>query len=415
MISTYNGRSRRALVALALAAALIGGAVASGPMADAAAPPSEQVSGEHLPPATNFLFWPAQLRPAGFRNMAKLFVAEPVAKGSRVRPLPAGRPLSIRYREADKVKTVEDYMSDNFTGGLLVLSEGKIVLERYGLGLDEDHVWTSMSVGKSFTSTLVGAAIKDGAIGGVNDPITKYVPELRGTAWEGVTLRNALTMSTGIAYNEDYRHGGDGMRIVGPQVPGEAHTQGMDLVAFMARSPREAAPGSQFNYASGVARLLGVVVANATHRKLNEYLSEKVWVPAGMEHEATWIKDGSGRIMSSGFLNATLRDFARFGLFFMQGARENGQSVLPEGWMAEATSPLVASDDPKVRYGYQWWVYPDGTYRAIGVFGQMIYVNPKRDRVVVTLSAWPSAEWKPGYARQQKLIDAIGRALDPPR
>ena len=374
---------------------------------------SNGVPKEKLPPATNFVLWPKESRPAGFRNMDKIFVTAKVAHGPSITPLPvAETPLVVRYQEGEREKSVDDFMADNFTAGLLVLYQDRIVLERYGLGLNKDGAWTSNSVAKSLTSTLVAAAIKDGAITSVDDLITKYVRELRHTAWDGVTIRHALTMSTGVAYNEQYSAKGDGGQIMGPAALGGGKPEGTDLIQFLAASPREAPPGTKFNYASSVARLLGIVVANATGRKLNDYLSEKIWQPAGMEHDASWIIDQSGRVMSSCCLNASLRDFARFGRFFIRGAMHNGQSVLPAGWVAEATRSAVATGWDDVGYGYQWWINPDGSYRAIGIFGQMIYLDPKRDLVIVTLSSWPEAEWDAGYDRQDRLVRAIVNAVD---
>ena len=322
--------------------------------------PQRRLSQSGFPPASQmFVFWLDDVRPAGFRNMAKLYVAAPVARGPRITPLPVSKlTLKASYREKGRIRTIADYMADNHTAGLLVLHRGRIVLERYGLGLGKDKVWVSNSAAKSFTSTLVGAAIKDGKIGSVDDPVTKYVPELRGSAWDDVTIRHALTMSTGIEYKEIYGQGGDGGRITGLAVPdGRPVPEGIDLLTFLAKSKRLAPAGTTFNYASSVSRLLGVIVANATGKPLNAYLSEKVWVPAGMEHDASWIVDGAGRIMSSGFLNATLHDYARFGRFFMLGGKdENGRSVLPDGWVAEATYPTQVADADGTGYGYQWWV-----------------------------------------------------------
>ena len=366
-----------------------------------------------LPPATNFILWPSDLRPAGFRNMDKIFVTAKIAHGRSVMPLAVAQsPLVVHYQEGGREKSVDDYMADNFTSGLLVLHKDNILLERYGLGLSRQGTWTSNSVAKSFTSTLVAAAIEDGAIAGVDDLITKYVPQLRGTAWDGVTIRDALTMRTGVAYNEQYTAKGDGGRIMGPAALADGKPEGTDLIDFLAASPREAPPGTKFNYASSVARLLGLVITNATGAELNDYLSQKLWQPAGMEHDASWIIDQSGRIMSSCCLNASLRDYARFGRFFMHGAMADGHSVLPAGWVAEATRPAVATGWGAVSYGYQWWINPDGSYRAIGIFGQMIYIDPQRDLVIVTLSSWPEAEWAVGYDRQSRLVGAIVKAVD---
>ena len=174
----------------------------------------------------------------------------------------------------------------------------------------------------------------------------------------------------------------------------------------MKKLPREAPPGSKWVYKTGESDLMGVLLSRATHKHPADYLSEKIWSKYGMERDAVWMLDRAGEELGGCCLSMTLRDYGRFGQFFMRGGKINGVSILPEGWVAEATRAQV----PK--YGFQWWVLQgDGSYDAQGIFGQAIHVDPKQDLVIVTSSAWPSADdekyWKNGSAYFAAVTDAL--------
>ena len=241
---------------------------------------------------------------------------------------------------------------------------------------------------KSLTSTLVGAAIHDGAIRTVDDPLTRYVPELHGSAYAGVTVRHLLTMTSGVRWVEDYTAAdSDNVRLYA--VP---HRPGTDtVVAYMRQLPRTAAPGIRGLYNTGETDLTGVLGRRATGKPLSAYLSEKIWrrdsgSHAGMETDATWIAE-DGREFGGSGLSATLRDLGRFGQFALEG----GSGVVHPAWFATATSPLQQTSTPGRGYGYQWWTLDDGAFAALGIFGQSIFVDPKRRLVIVLLSAWPEA------------------------
>lgn len=371
------------------------------------------LSAEDLPRPDNFVFWKASEISAGNRHMADLFTSESVAIGSRTVPLPQGNTLDVTYQQNGTAKTTDDFMREGKVAGLLVLHRGKIVLERYGEGQAAKDYWTSNSVAKSFTSTLVGAAIKDGAIGSVDDLMSKYVPELAEGSFAGVTIRDTLRMASGVRWSEDYSdRSSDSSVIRNLAYPGSTLPP-VDIVKYMATRPRVTKPGTEFLYDSGNSHLLGVVLERATGKTLPQYLSEKIWIPAGMEAPASVIKDRSGRPMASCCLNATLRDFGRFGLFMLNGAKDaNGVSVVPDGWIEQATNPALPTRMPGISYGYQWWVEANGAYRAIGIFGQMIRIDPKSETIIVALSAWPSATWQEGYANQAAFLDGVMRAIN---
>jgi CubicO group peptidase (beta-lactamase class C family) len=294
------------------------------------------------------------------------------------------------------------------TAGLLVLQDGRVRLERYALGHAAAGRWTSFSVAKSVTSTLVGAAIRDGYIRGLDDSLTRYLPELAGSAYDGVTVRHLLTMTSGVAFNEDYADpNSDIARLYrAPPPPGEDVN-----VAYMRRMPRQAAPGTRWNYKTPETNLTGLLVMRATGKPLATYLSEKIWRPYGMEQDATWLLD-DGREQGGCCLQVALRDYARFGQFMLEGGRAGGRAVVPDGWVAAATTRQADIGRPGSGYGYQWWTSDDGTYAARGIFGQLIHVDAARRLVIVTSSAWPVASGPEMSQRRARLIEEISRAVD---
>ncbi len=330
-----------------------------------------------------------------FRHIERLFPTRTIAHGTTVSPLlPADRPLThLEFVSRGRHWDLDDYLAVNRVSGLLVLKNGRVALEVYQNGNTPATHWMSMSVAKSITSTLIGAAIQQGYIGGVDDAVTRYVPRLAGSAYEGVSIRDLLTMTSGVRWNEAYTDAAsDRRRLLEVQIaqkPGAA----LDLMAAL---PRAAPPGTLNNYNTGETLVAGQVLHQAVKRSLSEYLSERIWKPAGMESDATWwlaSPDGI-EIAGSGF-SATLRDYARFGQFVLGGGRLHGQNVLPPGWVQEAGSPKQLKSGKRLDYGFYWWVAtptpatpdPEGAFYADGIFGQYIYINPKAQVVVVVWSA----------------------------
>jgi CubicO group peptidase (beta-lactamase class C family) len=244
----------------------------------------------------------------------------------------------------------------------------------------------SMSVVKSITATLIGMAIQDGSIQDIDDPLTDYLPQLTGTAYDGVTVRNLLQMASGVAWNETYIDAASDRRaMLEAQISGEPGA----ILRLMARLDRAAAPGTHWNYSTGETQVAGALVAAATGKNVADYLSEKIWVPFGMETDATWwLESPDGLEIGGSGLSATLRDYARFGLFMLKGGVIGGQPTLPDGWIEEATSAKTFGGE-KVEYGYMWWPLDDGAFAAVGIFGQFVYVHPESDLVVAMWSAQP--------------------------
>lgn len=347
------------------------------------------------------LFWDQPTRERNFRQMEKVFPGYVVKAGSRVKPLPAGAPLPVDGA------TVDAYMTANKVAGLIVVQDGRVRLERHGLGFGREGRWTSFSVAKSFTSTLVGAAIKDGFIKSVDEPVTRYIPELAGSGYEGVTIAQLLTMTSGVRWDEDYTDSNsDVARMYAKPAPA-----GMDAtVAYMRTLPRDTKPGEKFVYKTGETNLIGVLVSNAIgDRSIATYLSEKIWKPYGMEADAFWMVDPTGQEVSGCCLSVSLRDYARMGLFALEG----GAGLVPDGWIAEATRPHVTLNAAGFGYGYQWWTYPGGLYGGQGIFGQSITIDPKTKTVVAMVSAWPKATGSdltmPRLKFVSELVAAAGR------
>lgn len=373
---------------LVLAAAMIAAAACAQPLRKADRPiaAGPQVTaankGKLQQVGAAVLFWSQAQRDANFPHMESIFPGHVVKARGPVRLLPNGKPLAI------DAATVDAYFRDWNTAGLIVVQDGKVVLERYARGLTRQGRWTSFSVAKSFTSTLVGAAIRDGYIKSVDEPVTKYIPELAGSGYDGVSIAQLLTMTSGVKWNEDYADpNSDVARMFSIALkPGEDPT-----VAHMRTLPRADPPGTKWVYKTGETNLIGVLVHRATGRVLANYLSEKVFGPAGMERDGFWMTDQTGQEVSGCCLSVSLRDYARMGLFALEG----GKKSVRANWFAEATRAHAATGGPPgFGYGYQWWTYPGDIYGAQGIFGQTIVVDPKKRVVIAMVSAWPKATAK---------------------
>jgi CubicO group peptidase (beta-lactamase class C family) len=337
----------------------------------------------NLPTDRNVLFWSIPQRDAAFRAMDALPALAKVNiidAGEQVHPLPAGTPL--------KIADLDAYMKAQRTAGLVIVQDGKIRLEKYGLDFTAQGKWTSFSVAKSFTSTLVGAAIKDGHIKSVDDKVSVYIPDLRGSVYDDVSIKQLLTMTSGVRWNEDY---GDKNSDVARFNEHKAE-KGVDVtVSYMRKLPREAPAGTKWVYKTGETNLIGVLVSSATGKTVSQYLSEKVWAPYGMEQDGSWLLGATGHEISGCCIQASTRDFARFGEFIRGGAVIGGKPVLPADWLLPATSKQVGIGVAGKGYGYQWWTYDDGSFAAQGIFGQGIFIDPKRKLVIASNSNWPKA------------------------
>ncbi len=306
-----------------------------------------------------------------------------VTKGEHPLPLPEQLKNfdTLRYRIGEESYSIDDFMSRNHVAGLLVVKNGAIVQERYGLGNTKDSVWISYSMAKSVVSLLYGAAIEDGYISSLDAKVTDYLPALKHSSYEGVTIRHLLQMASGVQWNEDYA---DPKSDVGNYPGGNV----VRLLEFLGAKPRVAAPGTRFNYSTGETDLAGVVLRAAIGNNLATYLAHKIWTPM-MESPAYWATHGAGGGERGGCcLYATLRDYGRLAQFVLNdGMRPDGTRVVPQGWLKESTTPSPAAKG----YGYLWWLNEDRTFRASGIYGQGIYFNPAKNLAIVVLSSWTAA------------------------
>lgn len=359
-----------------------------------------------LPTNSDLLFWSTSQRDAAFRALDRLPAlakSRVVAAGGKPRALPPGPPLKLPI-------DVDAYMAGQRSAALLVVHDGKLRLERYGLGFDGDGRWTSFSVAKSLTSTLVGAAIRDGHIRSMDDKVSAYIPQMKGSAYDEVTIRQLLTMTSGVRWNEDYSDPDSDVARFSKHKPDEG---GDALVSYLRKLPREVPAGTRWNYSTGETNLVGVLVSQATGKPLATYLSEKIWVPYGMEQQATWILNKSGQEISGCCLQAAPRDFARIGQFILEGASVNGQSIVPEGWLKEATTSRTGIGRPGRGYGYQWWTYDDGTFAARGIFGQGLFIDPVRKLVIASNANWAGGSRDPAAAEaREQFYRAVQKAID---
>lgn len=357
-----------------------------------------------LPTNADVLSWSQRQREAAFRAMDRMPIlarSGVITPSPQPLPLPAGEPLDV--------PGIDDYMARQNTAGLVIVQDGKIRLERYGLGFDAQGRWTSFSVAKSFTSTLVGAAIQDGYISSLEDKVSRYIPDLRGSAYDAVTVRQLLTMSSGIRWNEDYEDPNADVAKFNDAKP-EA---GVDAtVSYMRKLPRAHPPGEVWHYNTGETNLIGVLVSSATKKPLSEYLQERIWHPAGMAATATWLQGKTGHEIAGCCLQAATRDYARFGLFVLANGDADGRQIVPPDWFGQATQKQKDIGQAGRGYGFQWWTYDDGSFAAQGIFGQGIFIDPQRRLVIASNSNWTRASRGPEPAAREEFYAAVQAAVD---
>src|SRR6266436_95845 len=292
-----------------------------------------------------------------FAHSDQWFPMRVVERGNAVRPLPAAKtPLkNVKFEAGGKHYDLFDYLALNRVAGLLILKDGQVVLEDYELGTGPSTHWPSYSMAKSASSTLIGAALQDGSIASLDDLVTKYVPVLKGSGYESVSVRNVIQMASGVKWDETYTdpksHRRAMLEIQLQQKPGS-------ILAFMASLLKAGAPGTIWNYNTGETFVVGAVLEGATHKPLAQYLSEKIWQPWGMEADAKWqLESPNGAGFAGGGLAATLRDFARIGLLVQADGVIDGKRLVPPGWFDEAGSGKEIGGK-QVEYGYLWWTFP---------------------------------------------------------
>ena len=339
-----------------------------------------------------------------FQNTSELYPTRTVSVSETHQPLLRNDAAleGFTYQYEGETRDLADLYTEMETSGLMIIHDGEVVHESYGRGADAGTRFTTWSLVKSITSTLVGVAVADGKIDSVDDQLVKYLPEVAGTAYDGVTIKQALQMSSGIRYDPNLFEGN--MEDTVEFMTNSVVTGKKPAFDLAIKYKREHEPGTKFNYNTAESQVLLELVRRVTGMDAAAYLEQKIWRPLGMEHSGEWVIDragADGAEIGGAFYNAALRDWARFGVFIEQGGVWNGEQILPVDWVDRAT----VSDDAHIRpgevhpnpnrgYAWHWWTYADGTFTASGANGQTLYIDRENDIVVARSSAWPE-----GYVR----------------
>ncbi|HAZ94350.1 MAG TPA: serine hydrolase [Porticoccaceae bacterium] len=329
-----------------------------------------------------------------FNRMHEMFPVNVLPPAEQVLEFESGvaaqLPTSFMYRGAEVLTS--EFITRTDSGALLVLKDGKVTFEQYWQTGGRDQTWLSMSVAKSFISALIGIAVDQGLIGDITQPVTDYVPELAGSAYDNVRIKDILQMSSGASWNEDY---GDPESDINRF--GRVFALGGSMNEFAATLVPDLPPGTYNRYNSTDTQVLGMLLTKVTGRSVNDYMIEMLWHPMGAENVGYWLTDAEGMEMAFGGLNITARDYAKLGEMYRMGGALNGQQIVPADWVQASITPdaphLMPGDNPNsdwpIGYGQQWWI-PEGDvgeFMAIGVYNQFIYVAPESNTVIVKLSA----------------------------
>lgn len=315
-----------------------------------------------------------------FSAMDRLFLTTPMARGDGpVSPLPAGPAMS-------PPEGMDDWIAERAVTALVVLKDGVIRHESYHLDTIPTDRRISWSVAKSYLSALMGIVLEEGAIDSLDDPVTRYAPELAGSAYDGASILNVLQMASGVTFDEDYLDFNSDINRMGRVL---ALGQSMDgFAAGLTETFVE--PGRQWQYVSIDTHVIGMVIRGATGRSIPDLMQEKLIAPMGLEADPLYITDGLGTAFVLGGLNLTTRDYARFGQMFLQMGEWNGRQIVPIDWVAASTEPSAPTAPGAEQYGLQWWMAPDapaGEYYARGIYGQYIYVNRAKGVVIAANGA----------------------------
>jgi CubicO group peptidase (beta-lactamase class C family) len=326
--------------------------------------------------AVNSLF-SAEKIVTNFSNMDRLFLTRALSRGEGpVSVLPKGPEVELPME-------VADWITSRTITSLLVLKDGQIAHESYHQGTGEADLRISWSMAKSMLSALFGIVLAEGKIASLDDAVTKYVPDLAGTAYDGATVRDILNMSSGVAFNEDYLDFWSDINRMGRVL-----ALGGSMDGFAAGlTERDAEPGARWHYVSIDTHVLGMIIRGATGEDIPELLERHILVPLGLEAAPYYLTDGEGVSFVLGGLSMTTRDYARFGQMIAQGGAWQGRQIVPRDWVEVSTRPQAPGN---VGYGYQWWIAEGagpGEVNAQGIYGQYIWIDRTRNIVIVATAA----------------------------
>lgn len=346
-----------------------------------------------------------------FHTIDSIFETRTVKAGPTASPMTTrAAPLNFTYAYKGQQIPAEDALERLYTNGLLIMKDGKVVYERYRNHTGPQTHFLSMSMSKSFTSLLIGLAVQDGAIKSLSDQIVTYVPELRGSAYDGVTIQNALDMKTGVDRSDAKQQQAgtpDAERREMIMIRNDRRVTDEALMVS-----RKGPPGQVFEYSTLNTTVLGWVLEKATKRRLTDYMSDKLWRPLGAQADGFFMMDGADEAAhpfnGMGF-NAQMRDYARLGQMMLDGGKVGGKQVIPAAWVEESVGGKHEPTSPGARQGYhnQWWL-DVGTqaYSAQGVGGQTIFIDPATRTVVVRMSYYPPNNREVG-SEQDAFLRAV--------
>jgi CubicO group peptidase (beta-lactamase class C family) len=325
----------------------------------------------------------------------------------------------LRRAPSPEVEALVDaFLDKNPNTGLIVLKGDRILAERYQYGRTAGHRLASASVAKTVLAMLVGIALQERKITSLDHAAGYYVPRMRTYPYSEISIRDLLTMSSGMA-SVDGLDGRDEDTKLLRNTLGRLTDGGFDTIKDF--QWRIAPAGTKFRYSSADSQVLGFVLATATHTKLADYLSEKIWQPMGAEANATWILDKSGNELGFCCLNAVLRDYARFGMLLANYGALDGKQIIPAEWVKAAITPqaphlAVGTATKNNGYGYQTWITHKTAPRfaALGQHGQAIFVDPVSKLVVVHTAVWADGDDRAARGAQFRLLEAIHSKLANP-
>jgi CubicO group peptidase (beta-lactamase class C family) len=313
------------------------------------------------------------------------------------------------FKRADRELGLDAFLDSQRNTGLLVLKGDTVLAERYQYGRTPQHRFASASVAKTILGMLVGIAVHENKLS-LDDRVDQYLPALKGHPYGETSIRHLLTMSSGVAFRETYTGRDEGERLIANTLWRKTEG-GVDTVLEF--NNREAPAGERWRYSSGDSQVLALVLRGAVGVPLATYLSEKLWQPMGAEANATWIIDKGGYETGYCCINATLRDYGRFGLLLANYGALDGKQIIPAEWVKAATTASA----PHLRvgvatqyngYGYQTWLIDrDARFAAFGIHGQAIFVDPAAKLVVVHTAIWADANDRAARGEQFRLWERI--------
>jgi CubicO group peptidase (beta-lactamase class C family) len=285
--------------------------------------------------------------------------------------------LPSAFNEEGKFQTFNEFLEENKTVSFLIIKDGKIVFENYFDGYTSESVLPSFSISKSIISALLGIAIDEGCIKSVHQPITDFLPELDSSTYGKITIEHLLNMRSGLKFNEGYFNPfGDVAKFY----------YGKNVEKYTFKTKIKDPPDQYYEYISVNTQFLTYILERATGTKCNVCLQDKIWKKAGMEYDASWNVDSKKYQSIKGFccINASIYDYAKFGMIYLNNGELNGVRIISEDWIDQSIRKTNGSlDSQNYPYHYGWRVKKDGAYFAKGILGQYIYVDPGKNVIIL--------------------------------